>query len=113
MIETQIEPFENKYPLLNVAALKHLILQDEPFLAISPRYVNDGHGGGNFKDVNKGVVIVNEEKVKILGFLQADCRLSMSLDAKSFYGDVSGDRARLRRRLEAAEAGVRSNSALR
>ena len=67
MIETQIEPFENKYPLLNVAALKHLILQDEPFLAISPRYVNDGHGGGNFKDVNKGVVIVNEEKVKILG----------------------------------------------
>ena len=37
----------------------------------------------------------------------------MPLDTKSFYGGITGDRARLRRRLEAAEAAVRSNSALR
>ena len=37
----------------------------------------------------------------------------MSLNAKSFYGGDTGKHVRLRRRLEAAEAGVRSNSVLR
>ena len=46
MIETQIEQFANKYQLLYKGALKHMNLQDEPFLSsISPQYVKDGVAG--------------------------------------------------------------------